>query len=140
MSDCVFCGIAAGTIPASVVSETDVTLAFLDLYPMTPGHTVVIPRLHVPLLAELDPEVGAAMFREGMRVAAAIERAGLRAEGFNLFLSDREAAGQEIGHVHLHVLPRFAGDGVAVTASFGRPSREELDEQALAVRTVLADA
>jgi histidine triad (HIT) family protein len=138
MSDCVFCRIADGSEPASVVSETTTTVAFLDITPMTPGHLLIVPREHAAVLAELDPDVGAELFREAIRIAAGVERAGLRVEGINLFLSDQEPAGQDIPHTHLHVVPRFEGDGVEIEARFGHPSREELDGQASRIRDALA--
>jgi histidine triad (HIT) family protein len=136
--DCIFCAILAGDVPASIVHEDGETVAFLDISPITPGHTLVVPRGHAASLAELDPAAGSAVFRTGMRVAEALRATDLRADGVNLFVSDGAAAGQEVPHVHLHVIPRFPGDGLRIQASAGQPSREELDAAAGAIRAALA--
>lgn len=135
--DCVFCAIEDGEAPASVVTEDEVVLAFLDISPITPGHTIVVPRDHAASLAELEPETGGRVFTTAMRVAAALRASGLRADGVNVFLADGEAAGQEVFHVHVHVVPRFPGDGLEIRAAYGSPSRDELDETAAALRAAL---
>jgi histidine triad (HIT) family protein len=138
-SDCVFCGIVAGRLDASRVLESDTVLAFLDIAPATPGHLLVVPKAHAANLAELDPETGAEMFRVGQRMAAALRDSDLRCEGVNLFLADGEVAGQEVFHAHLHVLPRFEGDGFRLHAELTHPSRDELQAQATALRAVLRE-
>ncbi|MGZ4502300.1 MAG: HIT family protein [Nocardioidaceae bacterium] len=135
--NCVFCGIVARRIDASLVHEDERTLAFMDLNPITPGHLLVVPRAHAASLAELDPGDGAEVFRVAHRLAAAVRESGVRSEGINLFLADGEAAGQEVGHVHLHVVPRFAEDGFTLTAAFGSPTRAELDDVAAAIRRTI---
>jgi diadenosine tetraphosphate (Ap4A) HIT family hydrolase len=136
-NNCVFCRIVAGTAPASVVYEDEASVAFLDIRPMTPGHLLVVPRQHASDLADLAPDAGADLFRVGQRTAAALRRSGLRCEGVNFFLADGVAAGQEVFHVHLHVLPRFRGDGFRLRATFGTPSRSDLDRQATDIRAAL---
>lgn len=139
MSDpgCVFCGILADAVPASVVLEDEETVAFLDISPITPGHTLVVPRAHAASLAELAPEAGAAVFRTAMRIAAALRRTNLQVDGVNLLLSDGAAAGQEVPHVHLHVVPRFPGDGLQIRTASQEPTRSELEANAAAIRTAL---
>ncbi|MGZ4479377.1 MAG: HIT family protein [Nocardioidaceae bacterium] len=85
----------------------------------------------------MDPGDGAEVFRVAHRLAAAVRESGVRSEGINLFLADGEAAGQEVGHVHLHVVPRFAEDGFTLTAAFGSPTRAELDDVAAAIRRTI---
>ena len=138
VNDCVFCAIVAGDADASVVAETERTVAFLDLAPVTPGHTLVVPRAHAARLAELDPADGCDVFGLGQRVAGALYRSDLRAEGVNLFLADGEAAGQEVFHAHLHVFPRFAGDGFEhrLPPDNRARDREELDGVARRLREV----
>jgi histidine triad (HIT) family protein len=112
----------------------------MDIQPVNPGHVLIIPTRHVSSLAELDEESGAHMFRMAQRIAEAMRRSGLRCEGVNLFLADGEAAGQEVFHVHLHVLPRFTGDGFGLRfgPEYGnRPDRPELDEIAESIRGTL---
>lgn len=133
---CVFCEIVAGREPASVVFEDERTIAFLDHRPVTPGHMLVVPRAHAAYLADLDPEDGAELFRVGMRGAAALRASSLRCEGVNFHLADGEAAGQEVFHVHLHVIARFAGDGFGLRfpPDYRVRERPELDDAAAKVR------
>lgn len=134
---CVFCAIVSRKAPASIVAEDDVTLAFLDLRPINPGHILVVPRAHAAMLADLDPKASGRVFETAMRVAAALRRSGLKCEGVNIHLADGEAAGQEVFHVHLHVFPRFRGDGFGLRVGplYGRvPDRSELDRIADQIR------
>jgi len=133
---CVFCEIVAGDAPASVVHEDERTMTFLDHRPITPGHLLVVPREHAGYLAELEPEDGAQLFRVGMRAAAALRASSLRCEGVNFHLADGVVAGQEVFHVHLHVIPRYAGDGFGLRfpADYRVRDRVELDEAADRVR------
>lgn len=138
---CVFCGIIEGQASASIVYEDEVAVAFMDIQPVNPGHVLVAPRDHVSGLSELEPQTGGHLFRVAQSLAAALRHTALRCEGINLFLADGDAAGQQVGHVHLHVLPRFRGDGFGLR--FGpdyprRPSRESLDATAAAIRRALA--
>ncbi len=137
---CLFCDIVSGQAPASVVYEDERVLAFMDIQPVNPGHVLVAARNHAALLADLDPEVGGHLFRVGMRLAAALRRSPVRCEGINLYLADGAVAGQQVGHIHLHIVPRFRDDGFGLR--FGpdyarRPSRETLDEVAAAIRKEL---
>ena len=130
MDKCIFCAIIAGEAPASLVWEDDQALAFMDIRPVNPGHVLVVPRLHAASLAELDPEVGAHLFGVAMRLAPAVRRSGVASEGINLFLADGRAAGQEVMHVHLHIVPRFSGDGFGFRIgphNFQHPDRTTLD-------------
>ena len=138
--DCVFCRIAAGTAPASVAYADDTALAFLDIAPMTPGHLLVVPRRHAVGLADLDPDTGAHLFRVAQRMAAALRRTDLRCDGVNLFLAAGAAAFQEVFHVHLHVIPRWKGDGLKLSGKPGRPSRPDLDRHAADLRTAAEQA
>ena len=131
---CVFCEIGAGRMPASIVHDDEHVIAFLDINPATPGHLLVIPRRHAADLAELDPEDGRRMFAAAQQLAAALRRSSLEPAGVNLFLADGEAAGQEVPHAHLHVVPRTTGDGFVVRAAHGSPDRTELDALAREIR------
>ncbi len=134
MPDCVFCEIAAGHSPASVVYEDDLALAFLDIHPVNAGHTLVVPKGHAPDLAGLEGSLGKHLFGIAMDIAAALRRSGLRCDGINLFLADGEAAFQDVFHVHLHVIPRFEGDSFKIDADWSvSPPREELDRIARAI-------
>jgi histidine triad (HIT) family protein len=140
MSDCIFCAIAAGDAEASVVGESERAIAFLDIQPVTPGHTLVVARTHAPRLADLAAEDGCELVRLGQRVVAALYASELRSEGVNLFVADGEAAGQDVFHAHLHVLPRFAGDGFGLRfpPDYRVRDRNELDDVARQLREVWA--
>ena len=137
---CIFCKILAGEIPSSKVFEDDEVIAFLDIRPINPGHTLVIPKPHAANLAELDPKIGGRLFQVGMKIAAALRSSDIRCEGVNFWLADGKAAFQDVFHVHLHVIPRFKGDGFRIMAGpdYGtRPSRDELDENAASISRAL---
>lgn len=140
MSDCVFCKILSGEFASSMVYRDDMCSAFLDIQPVNPGHLLVIPNKHVPYLADLDPNTGAHLFRVGQRLAAVLRASSLDCEGVNFFLADGEAAMQEVFHVHLHVFPRFDGDGFGLTFGpnyYNMPDRSELDRIAAHLREKL---
>jgi histidine triad (HIT) family protein len=120
---CVFCEIIAGRAESSLVYEDEYVIAFMDIRPLTQGHVLVVPRSHADCLEVLDEDLGACLFRAGHRLTRALRRSGLPCEGVNLFLADGEAAFQEAFHVHLHVLPRTAGDGFRIEAAWRRPGR-----------------
>jgi histidine triad (HIT) family protein len=137
---CVFCAIVGGQEPASVVFSDDSAVAFLDIHPVNPGHLLVVPRAHAESLGTLDERLGARMFTVAHRLASAVRASGLRCEGVHLSLADGEAAGQEVNHVHLHVVPRFAGDAFRIQASWLRPDRADLDRAAALIRQGLGPA
>jgi diadenosine tetraphosphate (Ap4A) HIT family hydrolase len=126
-SDCPFCAIVDGDAPASIVHETDDVAAFMDLNPITEGHALVVPKAHAAHLAPLSATHGSEMFEQAMEVAAALRGSDLDPDGVNLFLADGEAAGQEVFHVHLHVIPRYEGDGVVLPVGEGPADRDDLD-------------
>ena len=134
---CVFCNIARREVPASILAEDGDTMAFLDIRPINPGHIHVIPKAHAAHLADQPPGAGGRMFEMARALAASLRRSVLRCEGVNLHLADEAVAGQEIFHVHLHVYPRYAGDGVGLRMGprYGTlPTREELERVAAAIR------
>lgn len=129
---CLFCDIAAGRAPASVVHADDEVVAFLDTVPVNTGHVLVVPRRHAVGLVDLPVPVGEAVWRAAHRIAAVMRADPAWSEGVNLHLSDGEAAGQSVGHVHLHVIPRRTDDGLRIVEDNvpARPSRDELDSVA----------
>ena len=129
-SACVFCDIVAGVAPASFVYRDEVCCAFMDLRPVTRGHVLVIPNHHATYLAEMPEETGKHLFCVAQRTAAALRQSDVPCEGVNLVLADGRVAGQEVWHVHLHVIPRFPGDGFGFRFGLGNrktTSRPELD-------------
>ena len=137
-ADCPFCLIVAGRLESSQVHADEDVIAFMDIRPATAGHLLVVPRRHAASLQDLSEELGRRVFTVAHRLALALRRSGLPCEGVNLFLADGEVAGQEVCHVHLHVLPRTAGDGFDLRASFSTPGRAELDAAAARIRRAAA--
>lgn len=134
---CTFCKIVRRELPSTVLAEDERTMAFMDIRPINPGHFLVIPKAHAAHLADLPPGEGGRVFEMGRELAAALRKSGVKAEGVNMHLADEAVAGQEIFHVHLHVYPRYAGDGVGLRMGprYGTlPSREELEGVAAAIR------
>lgn len=137
---CVFCRILAGELPGTFVYRDARCAAFMDIKPVTPGHLLVVPLTHAAHLADLESAAAAHLMEVGHLLAAALRGSGLRCEGVNFFLADGEAAGQEVFHVHLHVLPRFRGDGFGLR--FGpdhvERTRAELEQSAEPIVRALA--
>ena len=127
--NCVFCAIVAGTGPAYRVYEDDDIVAFLDIRPVSRGHTLVIPKPHSPYLEDLDPENGAKIFKAGQRIARAIRRSDLGVAGAHLVVNDGRVAMQTVFHTHLHVIPRRKGDRVSLPFLFGAVWRKLVDPE-----------
>ena len=138
MDDCLFCRIVKGTVPSTPVFRDDAVYAFMDINPVHPGHTLVIPLVHAARLGDLDAATGGRLFQAAMRVARAIRRSGLPCDGVNLHLADGTAAGQEVGHVHLHVIPRTTDDGLGFRHPPGCPRRAAPDELVRAAALITA--
>jgi histidine triad (HIT) family protein len=128
--DCPFCAIVAGETPASVVREDTDTLAFLDINPINEGHTLVVPTAHTTGLAGLQPTTGGRMFQVGQKIAAGLRAANVPTDGINLFLADGAVAGQEVFHIHLHIIPRTEDDDMQLDLPRDSPNRDELDRLA----------
>jgi histidine triad (HIT) family protein len=111
MKDCIFCKIVAGELPAHKVYEDAQTLAFLDIRPVNAGHTLVVPKKHSTNIFDIEAEDWQAVAKTVRTVAGAIER-GVEADGVNLAMNNREHAGQVVDHPHVHIIPRFKGDGL----------------------------
>lgn len=107
VSDCIFCKIVAGEIPASKVYEDDHFLAFLDISQVTPGHTLVIPKKHARNLLEMTPDETADLFNVVSRVTKKVESA-TQPQGMNIISNMEEIAGQSVFHTHVHILPRYS--------------------------------
>ena len=111
MSDCVFCKIVRGELPSFKVYEDEDTIAFLDIRPVNAGHTLVAPKKHSHNIFDIAPEDWAATTEAVRKLAIAIEK-GLNADGVNIAMNNREHAGQIIDPPHVHIIPRFKGDGL----------------------------
>ncbi|MCK4386623.1 MAG: HIT family protein [Candidatus Pacebacteria bacterium] len=110
-NDCLFCKIVAGEIPANKVYEDKNFLAFLDVNPVNQGHTLIIPKKHSRNILEIDDET----FKEMMPIVKKLSekiKTALNADGINIIINNEPAAGQIIFHTHIHIIPRFANDGL----------------------------
>ena len=107
--NCIFCKIVTGLIPSAKVLETESAIAFLDINPVAPGHVLLVPKEHSVTLADASPQTVAAVAAELPRLARAI-LAATGASGLNLVQNNGRDAGQVVGHLHFHLIPRRAGD------------------------------
>ncbi len=108
--DCLFCKIVSKEIPSSVVYEDDTVIAFRDINPGNLGHTLVVPKAHYEDLNALTDDLLAKVALEVKKIAAAV-KAGVAARGINIEMNNGAAAGQIILHAHIHIVPRYDGDG-----------------------------
>ena len=139
-TSCIFCKIVEGSAPASKVYEDDLCLAFMDIQPVNPGHLLVIPKAHFTDLTDLPAETGGHLFQVAQLIALSLPKTNVKNEGVDFFLANGAAAGQEVFHVHLHVIPRYAGDGFGFRfgAEYNNlPERSELDAIAAQIKQQL---
>ncbi len=143
MTTCIFCDILAGAAPAEFVYRDELCAAFMDIRPINPGHVLVVPTAHCVLLTELEETTVRHMLWVAQKVDDALRKSGLKCEAVNLFLADGRAAGQEVMHVHLHVIPRFRGDGHHLRFSpayFSPTPGDQLTRHATQIRSWLEGA
>ena len=133
MTNCVFCRIVAKQIPATVVYEDELTLAFMDIGQVNPGHVLVVLKAHAENLYALDDAQASALLRAASRVARAI-RSAFDPEGLSVYQANGKAAGQTVLHYHMHLVPRYQDDGMALTWPVKNPPRQKLEEFAAKIR------
>ena len=110
MDNCIFCKIVAGEIPNYTIYEDNHTLAFLDINPHAKGHTVLIPKLHTETLFDMNKELSGELFLNIEKVMEKIQEV-LQPDGFNIGWNHGQAGGQSVPHLHIHIMPRWNGDG-----------------------------
>ena len=135
---CAFCAIVARQAEASVVHEDEAVVVFMDLNPVTPGHLLVVPREHAVGLEDVDGATSAHVWSVGHDMARALRRSSMGCEGINVLLCDGEVAFQTVFHFHLHVIPRYAGDGWTLKAESRERERSLLDSHAQAIKAAIA--
>jgi len=135
MQPSVFTRIVRGELPAAMVYEDEHTVAFMDAGQVNPGHVIVATRRQVETILELDDELAGALFRAVARVARAVD-AAFHPEGITVLQANRPAGWQTVPHVHVHVLPRHAGDGVGLTWPRKEPPLDELRVLAARIRVL----
>lgn len=111
MADCIFCKIVKGELPCYKLYEDDAVISFLDIFPVQPGHALVVPKKHSVDIFDTDEETMMRMMAVAKKIAPAVMK-GAKADAINIGMNNREAAGQEVSHAHLHVIPRYKGDGL----------------------------
>ena len=130
--DCIFCKIVKGEIPCAKVYENHKYIAFLDITPVNPGHTLVIPKEHYEDLLNAPDEILDGMLNDAKKVAKAVLKA-VGADSFNLICNVGKTAGQAVAHLHIHIMPRFENDGYKLW--HGRPYKEgEMQKVAESIR------
>jgi histidine triad (HIT) family protein len=128
MPDCIFCKIASGEVPSYAIKKTDGAMAFLDIHPLAPGHTVVIPTRHGRFIEEFSDDEVKAIFVL-VRDVAALLKERMKAEGITIGLNQGDAAHEGVAHLHVHLLPRFADDGGGSLHTIVKnPPSESLEE------------
>lgn len=110
MDECLFCKIIKKEIGAEIIFESEIALAFLDILPRAPGHAMVVPKQHAQNISKLPDALVGPFFQTIKKVIAQIERA-LAPDGFTLGMNYGKASGQEVNHLHFHIIPRWHGDG-----------------------------
>ena len=129
--NCIFCRIVKGEIPSRTLYEDDDVLAFLDANPLSPGHTLIVPKTHHQFLENTPESLSASVFAAVRELAPRI-RSAVDADAHTIAVNDGPAAGQEVPHLHVHVVPRFEGDGGgpihAITGDRPDLSDGEMDE------------
>jgi|RhiMethySRZTD1v2_1073278.scaffolds.fasta_scaffold863349_1 histidine triad (HIT) family protein len=134
---CIFCGIVLGNLPSNIIVEVEKAIAILDAFPLAKGHTLVIPKMHFPKIQDMSEDHGSAVFHLVHRLVGPIEKAA-HVDSSTIAIHNGKEAGQEIDHVHVHIVPRTAHDGAGpIHAMFmKRPfiSSADLNQMALSIR------
>lgn len=126
--DCIFCKIIAKEIPSYGIYEDDHALAFLDINPRAPGHTMIIPKVHAVTLLDLPTAEIGPLFAAVKAVTAKIEKT-LKPDGFTIGINHGDASGQTVKHLHVHVIPRWKDDGGgSIHSVVSNPSSEDIEK------------
>lgn len=130
MSDCIFCKIVAGEIPSYKIYEDDSTLVFLDIAPVNPGHVLVVSKKHFANMEEIPGEDLCQLIKAVKKVGQALKE-GMGAEGYNINENNDPVAGQIIPHIHFHIVPRRAEDGLKLwpQGKYGEGEAEKILEK-----------
>ena len=125
--DCLFCKIITREIPSYTIIEGDESIAFLDIHPLAPGHTVVVPKIHTERVTDLTESAAKALFLTVKHVSDRIH-ASLKPDGFTIGINDGEGGGQGVPHLHVHIIPRWNGDGGGnIHSIVNNPPKESIE-------------
>lgn len=133
MDSCIFCKIVAGNIPSAKLYESDNLYAFLDIAPANKGHALIIPKTHCADILGVDPALGKEVLEAMQRIARALVSV-TGAKGFNIIQNNGRVAGQEVDHLHWHIIPRFAREEMPLWKQGSYESQEEMNRLATAIR------
>jgi histidine triad (HIT) family protein len=136
-ADCIFCKIASGALPAMVVFEDADAMAFLDIAPLAPGHTLLIPKKHYRRITDMTAPTVSALSAHLPRLAAAVV-SETNASGLNILQNNGEVSGQSVDHVHFHLIPRTEGDGLGYRWNAGRYASGQAEALLTRIRTALS--
>lgn len=137
MDECLFCRIARKELSAAIVYEDDASVAFLDIHPRAPGHAMIVPRVHAATLTDLSDGALGGVFLSVKEVTAAIARA-LAPDGFTIGINHGQVSGQTIAHLHIHVIPRWYGDGgESLHSVVNNPPKESIEAIAERIRKAI---
>lgn len=134
--NCIFCRIADGDIPSTTVYEDDSFTVIMDLSPATRGHALIIPKDHMDDIFEMDEKTAGKLFKLAVRIAKAMKKA-LKCDGLNIVQNNGAIAGQTVRHFHLHLIPRYEGDGQSILWTPGEASDEERERAAQDIREAM---
>jgi len=138
---CIFCDLMRGAAEVSICHEDAMAIAFMDIQPVNPGHVLVVPREHFETLQDIPSAVGAHLYQVAVRLIPIIQKAS-GAQDMNIVVNSGQAAGQNVMHYHIHLIPRRDGDGFDVPLPFpgsSMPNRQQLDAMAARIGSMLRD-
>jgi histidine triad (HIT) family protein len=135
-STCIFCRIAQKQVPATLIYEDEKALAFLDIRPLSEGHTLIIPKAHYETVFDIPQELITYLYGITQKVALAVKKA-TEADGISIIQQNGETAGQEICHLHIHVIPRYEGKKPPSFSDAKDADREKLSQTAAKIRKYL---
>ena len=138
---CIFCDLIRGAAEVSICYEDSVAIAFLDIQPVNPGHVLVVPREHHEMLQDIPKDVGAHLYQVAAKLIPRVQTAS-GASDMNIVVNSGAAAGQNVMHNHIHLIPRREGDGFDVPLPFPgsqMPNRQQLDGMAARIGSMLRD-
>lgn len=135
-ASCIFCRIVQKQVPASLVYEDEKAMAFLDIRPLNEGHTLIMPKAHYENIFDISRELVEYVHGVTKKIAIAVEKA-TKADGISIVQQNGEAAGQEIFHLHVHVIPRYEGQKLPSPSEVSQADREALNQTAAKIRKYL---
>ncbi len=136
MDNCIFCKIINGDIPSATIFENDEFKVILDRFPASKGHVLVLPKEHYANIFEIDPEVAGRLFTLVTRIAGVVKKA-TGAEAMNILQNNGALAGQTVDHFHVHIIPRYDGDTVAIKWPQLALTDEEIEEVRVSISSLL---